>query len=204
MVQKSALNLFLAYCDRYPEISIGPVGFGKNFAETRFYLEPIRDDKPLGLKPRIQGYPYVDVLRAGIEPQVAFKSGVSKAPAPQMNSAYSEEITSFLEGRQFFMKVDRRIITRDYVASLYRVELFPIVLSTRPAIKRGLVINPEGNDSRAYLHWTSFFPRDAPEYDAIMAAVDLERVRLHKPAPSQDEVGRLTAVIEERLAHVSA
>lgn len=203
----SALDLFRRYHARYPRIEMGKLGFSGDLTDAgRFYLTPQRSGKPLGHKTRQLGFPYVDVLEAGMELEAKLKGVSGVAPHLQMQDAYWQKIQEdFLRGRRFTVHIYEPYFPRWYSVSLTDRDSFPARFKTWPAIKRGLVINRKGEAPVTYLHWSAFVPEGTPEHAAIQASLDVA-IRLKEPKMPvpKDEIARMQDDFFAKLALVAA
>jgi len=202
---ESALDLFFKYCDRYPRIEMGLIGFSGTLTDaSRFHMRPLRNGTRLGHGTMQLGYPYVDVARAGLGPTVEFKPVPGVAPEVQMQEAYWQRIQEFFARRRFYLRLSRdpKLLPRYYNVPLPEKEDFPVEFATWPAIPAGLVLNPEGECPRGYLHWSAFVPEGTLEHDAIAAALTLgkmarepRKLAANVIASLQDEVRKKVALV---------
>lgn len=203
----SSLDLFRKFCGRYTRIEMGRLGFSGDLGDAgRFYLTPMRGGTTLGHKTRQLGYPYVDVIAAGldIKPGIRGSSGVD--PFRQLQDAYWQGIKDeFLEGRRFFLHVHEPYFPSWRTASFTTQPNVPCRFRTWPAIKKGMVINRQGEAPVGYLHWSAFVPEGTPEYNAIRASLDIaERIQDAPMKPSKEEIERLQETFFAKLELVPA
>jgi hypothetical protein len=105
----------------------------------------------------------------------------------------------YLKDRHYFVRVKPGFLDRYYVEIRQR-PYFPAQFYTRPAIKRGVVLNPRDQEPWPYLHWSAFVPKGTPEHAAIEAADQLaRRVAEAKLKPPQEEINRLHEDLFEKV-----
>jgi len=205
---KSALDLFLEYEGRFASgITMGRLGFRSELTESgRFYLEPMRGVKSLGHATIRVGYPFVDVLKAGLGPELKFRPETGVSPDKQMEDAFWEKIKEeYLDGRRFFIHLYRPHVPRWYGVSLRVKPFFPVQFRIWPALKRGMVINPRGQEPRPYVHWSALIPEGTAEHEAIRAALDLAHIVEHSAVrPDDERIRALQNMVREKIALVRA
>jgi len=203
---ESALDLFFKYCGRYPRIEMEPIGFRHDLTEAgRFYLRPSRKGIPLGHETTKLSYPYIDVMRADVVPWFRFQSPSGKAPLTHLNEQFWTEMQrTILKGRRFYVRLcrDAKLLPRHYNIQLPEKQDFPVEFATWPAIPAGLVLNPEGECPRGYLHWSAFVPKGTPEHDAIAAALTLGEMARLVPKPNADTIAALQDDVRRKVAFV--
>ena len=205
----SALDLFLKYHDRYTAgISMDRLWLTRDLTDAgRFYLRPMRGDAPLGFETVQLGYPYVDVLKAGLRPGVDIKPELGVDPNQQLEDAYWKRIRAeYLEGRRFFLHLHRDPVhlPRWYSVPMVTQPMFPARFRIWPLLKRGMVINPEGESRRGYLHWSAFVPEGTPEHAAIAHALDIGHLMRKPLKPNAGEIAKLHDELHQKLALVPA
>lgn len=203
---QSALDLFFKYSGRYPRIEMEPIGFSPDLTDAgRFYIRPVRKGKPLGHQSMVLSYPYIDVMRDGA-PEITFRPASGSAPLTHLNRQCWEILQNgMLKGRRFYVRLSRdpKLLPRYYIIQLPEKQDFPVEFATWPAIPGGMVLNPEGEARRGYLHWSALVPEGTPEHDAIATALELgETARLQRKPPGAIE--KLQEELRRKLAFVPA
>lgn len=207
-IPPTALDLLKRCYRRYERkpIALHRIGFAGDTTSEHFSLRPWREGKRIEYAPGIGNFPYVNVRMAQLKGQFTIDTS-GRLPFLRMEDEYWRLIEEqYLTGRKFYIRLKPGFFdNRYYGVPLRQQPFFPAQFYTRPAIKRGMMLNPRDQEPWPYVHWSAFLPEGTPEYDAIDAADQLaRRCEESKLKPLQEEIDRMHEDLFEKLKLVPA